>query len=231
MPVELGINRVLLRATTVAGKVHLEASADGLKGASLDTISHAVPLKDGLSSAFAEDYQPSDLSRGPTPFKPSFTPFRRAVDIASITAGSNTETAGNSHDDNETTTWTSDGRPETAWIEYRFAHPDTPETLSLRLTGWRLRTYPIRVTVDETVVYEGTTPKSLGYVDLALKSVTGKRLRIELIGATEDRDAFGKIIELRDNKEAQSVGADHIPAGMTLSIVEADVLAKAATGK
>ncbi|MBW8882006.1 MAG: DUF4982 domain-containing protein, partial [Asticcacaulis sp.] len=44
LPVELGINRVLIRSTTKSGKVHLEASADGLKGASLDTISHAVPL-------------------------------------------------------------------------------------------------------------------------------------------------------------------------------------------
>ncbi len=231
LPVELGINRVLIRATTKAGKIHLDASADGLKGASLDTISKPVTVKDGLSSVFAEDYQASDLSRGPTPTAPSFTPFRRAIEVTSITAGSNADAAGKSHDDNETTAWTSDGKPEAAWIEYRFAHPDTPEALSLKLTGWRLRAYPIRVTVDGQVVYEGTTPKSLGYVDLDLKPVTGSVLRISLIGATEDRDAFGKIVELKDNKEAQSVGADKVPAGTTLSIVETDILAKAVIAK
>ncbi|WP_443748612.1 glycoside hydrolase family 2 protein [Asticcacaulis solisilvae] len=231
LPVELGVNRVLIRSTNTAGKVHLEASADGLKGATLDTVSKPVAAKDGLSSVFAEDYQPSDLSRGPTPSTPSFTQWRRAVDIASITAGSNADAAAKSHDDNETTAWTSDGKPETAWIEYTFTHPDTPEALSLKLTGWRLRAYPIRVTVDGQVVFEGTTPKSLGYVDLDLKPVTGKSLRISLMGNTEDRDAFGKIVELKDNKEAQSVGADKVPAGMTLSIVEADILAKAQTTK
>ncbi len=226
LPVELGVNRVLIRATTKAGKVHLEASAGGLQGASLDTSSKPVAVKDGLSTVFAEDYQPSDLSRGPTPLSPSFTPFRRAVDIASVTAGSNADAAAKSHDDNETTAWTSDGKPDGAWIEYTFARLETPEALSLKLTGWRLRAYPIRVTVDGQVVYEGTTPKSLGYVDIDLKPVMGKSLRISLVGNTEDRDAFGKIVELKDNKEAQSVGADKVPAGMTLSIVEADILAK-----
>ncbi len=231
LPVELGVNRVLIRATNTAGKVHLEASADGLKSASLDTASKPVAVKDGLSTVFAEDYQPSDLSRGPTPSTPSFMPFRRAVEIAGITAGSNADTAARSHDDNESTAWTSDGKPEAAWIEYRFSRPETPEALSLKLTGWRLRAYPIRVTVDDKVVYEGTTPKSLGYVDLDLKPVTGKSLRISLVGNTEDRDAFGKIVELQNNKEAQSVGADKVPTGMTLSIVEADILTKVETGK
>ena len=231
LPVELGVNRVLIRATDTAGKVHLEASADGLRPASLDTVSKAVAVRDGLSNVFAEDYQASDLSRGPTPLTPSFIQRRRSIDITAITAGSNADTAVKSHDDNETTAWTSDGKPDGAWIEYQFDKPATPEALSLKLTGWRLRAYPIRVTVDGQVVYEGTTPKSLGYVDLDLKPVIGKSLRIALVGNTEDRDAFGKIVELQNNKEAQSVGADKVPTGMTLSIVEADILAKAATGK
>lgn len=225
LPVELGVNRVLIRATNTAGKVRLIASADGLKGAEIDTESHAVaPTIGGLSTVFAEDYQPSDLSRGPTPLTASYQPFQRTIHVASITAGSNQADAQKSHDDNETTTWSSDGKPENAWIEYNFDHPDTVSLLSLKLTGWRLRAYPIKVTLDGKTVYEGTTPKSLGYVNLPLTPATGSRLRITLTGPTEDRDAFGKIVELKNNKEAASVGADAVPAGMRLSIVEADIL-------
>ena len=225
LPVELGVNRVLIRATNAAGPVRLVAWADGLKGAEVDTESHAIaPTVDGLSTVFAEDYQPSDLSRGPTPAGASYQPFQRTIRVASITAGSNQADAQNSHDDNESTTWSSDGKPENAWIEYTFDHPDTVSLLSLKLTGWRLRAYPIKVTLDGKTIYEGVTPKSLGYVNLPVTPATGSKLRISLTGASEDRDAFGNVVELKNNKDAASVGADAVPAGSRLSIVEADIL-------
>ena len=225
LPVQLGVNRVLIRATNAAGRVRLVATADGLRRAELDTAAKPVaPAVDGLSSVFAEDYQPSDLSRGPTPLTPSFQPFLRAIPIASITAGANQMDAQKSHDDNETTNWSSDGKPENAWIEYDFARPDTVSRLSLKLTGWRLRAYPIKVTLDDKTIYEGVTPKSLGYVNLAVTPATGSKLRITLTGPTEDRDAFGNVVELKNNKEAASVGADAVPAGWRLSIVETDIL-------
>ncbi len=225
LPVQLGVNRVLIRATNVSGPVRLVAAADGLKSAELDTDAKAVTLAvDGLSSVFAEDYQPSDLSRGPTPLSPSYQPFLRTLPVAAIVAGSNTADVQKSHDDNETSSWSSDGKPENAWIEYDFAHPDTVSLLSLKLTGWRLRSYPIKVTLDGKTIYEGVTAKSLGYVNLHVEPATGSKLRITLTGPTEDRDAFGKIVELKDNKEAASVGADAVPTGWRLSIVEADIL-------
>jgi beta-galactosidase len=146
------------------------------------------------------------------------------IPVASIAAGSNAQDAALSHDDNEKTAWSSDGTPANAWIEYDFAKPQSPSVLSLKLTGWRLRSYPIRVTLDGKTVFEGVTPKSLGYVNLPLSPATGEHLRITLTGPTEDRDAFGKIVELKNNKEAQSVGADKVAAGWRLSVVEADIL-------
>jgi beta-galactosidase len=223
LSVELGVNRVLIRSTTKAGKVGLSATADGLATASINLASKPVAVKEGLTPVFAEDYQPSDLSRGPTPTGPSYTPFRRTIKVASALAGSNNADAGKSHDDNETTTWSSDGAAENAWIEYDFAQPEAVSHLSMRLTGWRLRSYPIRVTLDDKVVFEGTTPKSLGYVDLDLTPATGSKLRITLTGPTKDLDAFGNIVELKNNKEAQSVGADKVPTGWRLSIAEADI--------
>lgn len=231
LPVELGINRVLIRASGMAGKLVLSAKADGLSSASMEIAAQRAPTaKGGVSSIFAEDFQPSDLSRGPTPSTPSFQPMLRTVKVASISAGSDAGDAQKSHDDNEGTTWASDGNPKNAWIEYVFQKPESPSLLSLRLTGWRLRSYPIRVTLDGKVVFEGVTPRTLGYVNLPLQAVTGTHLRIELTGPTEDRDAFGKIIEVKagqDNRVAQSVGADAVPPGWRLGIVEADILAPA----
>lgn len=224
LPVEVGINRVLIRSATNAGKVRLTATAAGLKPASLTVSSVAAPVTAGLSTMFPEDAQPSDLSRGPTPRQSTVIQRARTITVASITAGSNIQSASASHDDNEATTWSSDGRPETAWIEYRFIRPEQVSQLSLRLTGWRIRAYPIRITVDGKTVFEGTTSKSLGYINIATTPVTGSRLRIALTGPTADRDAFGNIVEVKNDKVAASVGADVVPAGWRLSIVEADIL-------
>jgi beta-galactosidase len=224
LPVELGVNRVIIRAGTSAGRVRLTATAPGLKSASLSVTSHASPVKDGLSTVFPEDFQPVDLSRGPTPAGASFTPRLRTVAVAGMAAGSNAGEVAYSHDDDETTGWTSDGTPANAWIEYRFAQAESPTTLSMRLTGWRLRSYPIRVTLDGKVVYEGNTPRSLGYVTIPLTAGSGTRLRITQTGPSADRDAFGRIVEVA-NKENAAVGADKVPAGWRLSVVEADILA------
>lgn len=224
LPVEVGINRVLIRSATRAGQVRLTATAAGLTSASLSVRSVAAPVTAGLSTMFPEDAQPSDLSRGPAPRHSTVIQRARTIPVASITAGSNVQAASASHDDNEATTWSSDGRPETAWIEYRFARPEQVSQLSLRLTGWRIRAYPIRITLDGKTIFEGMTPKSLGYINLATTPVTGSRLRIALTAPTTDRDAFGNIVEVKNDKVAASVGADVVPAGWRLSIVEADIL-------
>lgn len=43
--------------------------------------------------------------------------------------------------------------------------------MTLKLGGWRERSYPQRVRVDGVEVWRRTTPKSLGYVTLDRKSV------------------------------------------------------------
>jgi beta-galactosidase len=223
LPVEGGVNRVLIRATNKAGKISLTATADGLKPATITAATKPVVVKDGLSKVFAEDAQTVNLSRGPTPLTPSYVDTLRGVQVAGISAGSNAADAGLSRDDNERTAWTSDGLKDNAWVEYDLGTPQTISNVSLKLTGWRLRTYPVRVTLDGKVVYEGVTPKSLGYVDLSFAATKGRKLRIALTDLTQDRDAFGNIVELKDNKEAQSVGADKVATGWKLSIVEADI--------
>ncbi|MFT3997585.1 MAG: DUF4982 domain-containing protein, partial [Asticcacaulis sp.] len=224
LPVEGGINRVLIRSTTKAGKVTLTASAEGLKPATITTATKGIAVKDGLSPVFADDAQPVNLKRGPTPLSASYSDWRRGLKTVAITAGSNAADAAKSRDDNEATTWNSDGTATGAWIEYDLGQAEAVNGVSLRLTGWRVRSYPLKISLDGVVVYQGTPDKNLGYADLSWTAKTGRKLKIELMSGTEDRDGFGKIIEVTSDRQGASTGAEKVKTGLTLSIVEADIL-------
>ncbi len=47
-------------------------------------------------------------------------------------------------------------------------------------------------------------------------------MRITLLEPTVDRDAFGKIIEMSNTRQAGDTGADQIPPGWRLEIFEVD---------
>lgn len=223
LPVEGGINRVLIRSTPKAGKVSLTASAEGLTPATLSARTKAVPAKDGLSKVFAEDYQPVNLKRGPTPLTPSYSDTIKGVTVVAVTAGSNPDDAKKSRDDNERSAWNSDDAAGNAWIEYDLAAGQVVSNLSLRLTGWRVRSYPIRITLDGQTVFEGEAPKSLGYVDFNFPARVAKKLKIELTSGTQDRDGFGNIIEVTSDRQGASTGAEKVKTGHILSIIEADI--------
>jgi hypothetical protein len=223
LPVELGVNRVLLRAGTQRGLVRLTAAAAGLRSATI-TIPTVLPAPSvgGLSSDFPADFQPTLLTRGPTPAGPSFSVARTtAVPIGTI-AGSNGRDADKSIDDNERTRWISDGRPGAAWIEYRFARPVKLSQIDLKLVGWRSRSYPLRITLDGNEVWEGETDRNLGYANVKFTAATGQVLRVTQTAPVVDRDAFGKIVELTNPRAAGDTGADAVPPGWRLAIVEAE---------
>jgi hypothetical protein len=214
LPLEAGINRVALRSTLAAGQVTVTARAEGLKPATL-TLDVARPAGEALL--------PVSLVRGPTPATPSFKVRRLAVKPAATTAGSNAATVGLAQDDDEMTHWASDGQLANAWIEYRLDRPQVLSEVVLKLIGWRLRSYPLRITMDGVTVYEGQPAKSLGYVTLPLKPVKGRRLRIALTGATVDRDAFGKIVEITGARAGLDTGAEKVAVGGGLGIIEAEL--------
>ncbi|WP_230412320.1 DUF4982 domain-containing protein [Undibacterium hunanense] len=220
LPVEGGVNRVLLRSTTQAGKIHLTATAAGLKSASLDITSTPVKVDSGLGLQLASAQLPSYLERGPTPATASFKPSRLAMDIAKVTAGSNVDTAARSYDDDETTAWHSSSVPGEAWIAYELARPATLTEAVFKFTGWRERSYPIRISVDGKLVYEGLTPKSLGYVSLPLKPVQGRVVKVELTGMASDSDRAFAMQEVA-NQNNTDTGAK-VVAKAALSIIEAE---------
>lgn len=217
LPVECGVNRVLLRSTTTAGEIVVHARSAGLKDAQVSLVTKNVPTTKGLSDLPAA--LPSYLDRGPTPATPSFKVSRIALPFTAVKAGSNSAEAKSSYDDNEMTEWKSDNQISQAWIEYDFGRQATPHELTLKLTGWRQRGYPIRVTLDGQEVFKGVTPRSLGYVTLPLTRKTGQHLRIELLDRSAAQDSYRLIeVERQANTEtgAASVGAE------TLSIIECE---------
>lgn len=222
LPVEAGINRISLRSTLEAGKVTVTARTEGLPDAVLTLDAAAPPKPDGRWPV-GDDALPVSLVRGPTPATPSFKPWRVTLRPAETIAGSNPADARLTQDDDEMTHWASDGQLANAWIEYRLDKPQVVDELELKLIGWRLRSYPLRVTMDGKTVYEGTPAKSLGYVVLPLKPLKGSRLRIALTAPTVDRDAFGKIVEVNGAKASLDTGAEKVAAGGRLGIVEAEL--------
>jgi hypothetical protein len=221
LPVEGGVNRVILRAGAEAGKIILTATSERLRQASVETISQPVQVTGGLSSEQRDAGLQSYLQRGPTPAGASFQMSSRVLHIASVTAGANVDKASLSFDDNETTHWENDGKLETAWIEYTFDHPATPNDVVMKLSSWRNRSYPIRITVDGEEVFMGPTAVSLGYVHVPLKPVTGTRLRIQLIAPAQGQGGIN-LTELADTKDAAATGVGLESTGI-LSIVEAEI--------
>lgn len=216
LPMEGGVNRVLVRSTTQPGQIVVQARAEGLAPARLVLTSSAAPVKNGLAALPAPP--PLRLGRGPTPATPSFTVSRIAVPVASAEAASNDADVAHSFDDDETTGWSSmAGEP--AQISYRLARPALLREISLKLGGWRERRYPLRVLVDDVEVYRGVTPTSLGYVTLALTPRRGSVVRVALEGATDD----GGAIQLTEvaNQANTDTGAKNI-ARSSLAIIEAE---------
>ena len=199
LPVEAGVNRVLVRSTTKAGKIRLTARAKDMKDAVLEWDSHAdtQQINAGMSRYIASEHLTSVLDRGETPSTPSYTEKKRTVSIVSATAGANASEVKSSWDDNELSEWKNDGKLSTAWITYELSEAAAIDEINLKLTGWRQRSYPLEVYADDQLVWKGNTDKSLGYISLFIdKPVKAKTYTIRQTGTATDKDAFGQVTEL-----------------------------------
>ncbi len=222
LPVECGVNRVLIRSTTTAGKVTLAAQSTGLKPATLEFTSAAVPVADGLSPSLPAEDLPSYLGRGPTPRGPSYVVSRKAVPLTGVNAGANVDKVALSYDDNETTGWANDGTLATGWIRYDFAAPAKVREIVMKLQNWRTTSYPIQIFVDDKSVYKGNTARSLGYVTIPFEPTLGKSLTISLQGVSKSEDAFN-IVEVTGVRD-QAAPSESGPRGRNaLNIREIEV--------
>ena len=223
LPVEGGVNRVLIRSTRKAGTVRIVARSNGLRSASIELKSTPSNSIDGLSLSFPSDRLSVNLDRGPTPSGESYRTIRRTLDVADLVAGSENAKARNTLDDNELTEWISDGNAENAWIKYDLARRDVIDQAVVKFVGWRTQSYPIQISIDGKVVYKGITPRSLGYVTLNFPPTTGKTIKIELTGTAHNRDALGNIIEITGTADPNS--SANKGGATKLGIVEAEFYA------
>lgn len=222
LPVECGVNRVLVRSTTKAGAIHLTATADGLKPASLGWQSIPVTINNGLRKELPADGLSPNYDRGPTPASSSFIASREALTIVKTTAGVFADSAAFSYDDNEMSDWHNDGKLSTAWIEYELDQPAVVNEVNLKLNNFRSRTYPLRISVDGQIVFNDSTQRSLGYFNAVCKPVKGKKIRIELVAASQ-ADANARMTEVTGKKLDDGVARDDSNAKGTLSIIEVEI--------
>src|SRR4030095_10727433 len=99
LPVECGINRVMLRSTLNSGKIVLSAAANGLRSARVEIPSRPFASSNGLSLEMPDAGLSENLTRGVTPPGMPLKMSRRAVQIVKTSAGANASKAALSFDD------------------------------------------------------------------------------------------------------------------------------------
>ena len=219
LPVECGVNRVMLRSLTKAGTVKLTARAEGLGEATVTLATEAVDVKDGLSRWLPSDGLKPRLDRGETPATPSFTQWRRGVQIVGAEAGSGNDPKL-SYDTFENTSWESSNRQAEAWVTYTLAEDTRIDDICVKMKGFRATTYPIGVYAGDSLVWKGWTPKSLSYIHIPLKNAPKtNKFTIRSLGESTTKDAFGAVQELdsRNNDKA-------VKGRFSLKIIEIEFL-------
>lgn len=219
LPVECGVNRVMLRSLTKAGTVKLTARAEGLGEATVTLATEAVDVKDGLSTWLPSDGLKPVLDRGETPATPSFKQWRRGVQIVAAEAGSGNDPKL-SYDTYENTSWESSNRQAEAWVTYTLAEDTQVDDICVKMKGFRATTYPIGVYAGDSLVWKGWTPKSLSYVHIPLKNAPKtNKFTIRSLGESTTKDAFGAVQELdsRNNDKA-------VKGRFSLKIIEIEFL-------
>lgn len=187
LPVECGVNRVLVRSTTQPGNITLTCAAEGLQPVTIDLQTVRQP-----SSPL-----PLNLTRGETPSTPSYSDHSVSIDIVDATSGSNATSLANSFDDNELSEWASDGLRENAWATYRLARKAPVDEVVLKLTGWRNKCYPLAIYAGKKKLWAGITYATLGYVHIPIATpVTTDQITLRMLGPVQNSSAFGEIKEL-----------------------------------
>jgi hypothetical protein len=227
IPVECGVNRVIIRSTSKAGEIKVTASSDGLKSDNVKFKSHSINVIDGLSFDFPGTELPSFMGRGPTPAGQSLKITRSSVKIVNAIAGSNQQNAYLSYDGNQMTRWTNDGNISTAWIKYEFEKETEINQIALKLSGWRTRSYPIIVKSGDKKVFAGLSERNLGYFYITFDPVKVGDISIRLFGETEYKDIFN-MVEITGKLDRESQSDEQVRNVENLNIVDVEVFWKPA---
>lgn len=201
LPAEAGVNRALIRSTTIAGTIRVSVDAEGLKSDAISFETLPFLTENGLSEVLPSAGLPINLSRGETPSTPSYRDTHKSIEITGAAAGSNQETVHLSWDDNERTEWSNDGNLDRAYITYRFAGKSKVSEVSMKVSGFRTRRYPIEILAGNRLLWSGNTPLNLGYNRIRFDEVRTDEITIRLTGAGSAADSFNNIVELAGHVE------------------------------
>ena len=225
LPIECGVGRILVRSTTNAGNIYLCVGAKGLPMVSDTLKTIPVESKDGMSKYLPSFILNGSLDRGETPSTPSYTDLKNEIDILSAKSGSNSDSVKNSFDDNELSEWSSDGKRENAWITYTLARKGAIGEITIKLTGWRSKCYPLAIYEGSKKVWQGNTYPTLGYVHINISHPQKSNLiTIKMLGPTIDSSQYGEIKELAGGKTNELDFASSKKDDVKLRIVEVDFL-------
>lgn len=219
LALEAGVIRVFVRSTTMAGKLTLTATPQGdskLPAATLTATTEECPVKDGFYvtskqkdakplEADRSKILPSYLANGETAVAPSYTQKYITVPIANIEAAVARDSTIQAFDDNETTTWSSDGLIQNAWMKVNLQRTAELSQVVMRVGDFRNTSYPIEIVADGKVVWSGYTQKSLGHVYCNFtKPVITDNILIRMIGEATVKEAFGSMTELAAKKNVST---------------------------
>ena len=191
LPVECGVNRVLLRSTTKAGAVTLKAEAEGLAPQVLNLKTVRAPSL-SLHRFAPQLLQYLNCPQGGVISHPDGIPVtyiktREGIPITSATSPTNAGDIAKSYDDNELSEW----RGGTT-ITYTLAEAAAVCDICVKFAGWRTTNYPVEVVAHtaegDIVVWRGITPTTLGYVHLDIQQpVTAQRYTLRSIDRNSAR--------------------------------------------
>lgn len=221
LPLEGGINRVLIRSTVNPGNVYVTVGAEGYQPVSAILKTEKVDIE----KYHPQMTLPCRLERGETPLTPSYQNVKRTIEIAKAEAGSNAPDATKSFDDNELSEWKSDGKKENAWITYHLKEKTAVDEITVKFAGWRNKMYPLAVYEDGKKVWQGYTYPSLGYVHIRIdKPVNAKKLTIKMLGPAKTHNESGDTKELAGGKAGEFDQVSSAKGRIDLRIVEIDLL-------
>ena len=228
LPVECGVNRVLVRSTVNPGDINLSAYAEGVRPAYITINTQPANAADVLPQLTLKPR----LGRGETPAGPSYKDCQVGIDVVKATAGCNPADLKNSYDDNELTEWKSDGKLENAWVKYTLSRRATISEITLKLTGWRQKCYPLAVYAGKKKVWEGITPATLGYVHLSIDNpVAANDITIRMLAPVQNSTKFGQVKELAGGAANEMDRIKSEKGKVELRIVEIDLMEKADVSK
>lgn len=125
-----------------------------------------------------------------------------------------------SFDTYENTLWTSAAKTDSAWISYTLCEKTRIDEICMKMGNFRNTTYPIAIYAESVKVWEGWTPKSLGYIHIPLNNCpVASQFTIAMQGSSAVKDAFGMVKEMdarNDEKKAH--------CGKALKIIEVEFL-------